>query len=138
MCRLADRQPAARVYEDEHAVAFLDHRPVFFGHTLIVPRVHYATLAELPGDLITPLFSVAQRLSRAVESALDAGGSFVAMNNRISQSVPHLHVHVVPRRRGDGLRGFFWPRQKYAGPDAMREVQQKLRGAVEQLRGEAS
>lgn len=130
---VAEKQPAARVFEDEHVVAFLDHRPVFFGHTLIVPRVHHATLADLPTELLAPLFSVAQRMSRAVEVALEAGGSFVAMNNRISQSVPHLHVHVVPRRRGDGLRGFFWPRTRYASNEEMLETAARIATACKNL-----
>ena len=128
-------EPAFPVLEDEQAVAFLDHRPVFPGHALLVPRAHVATLADLPDPLLEPFFRSARLLARAVEEGMEAEGSFVAMNNRVSQSVPHLHVHVVPRRRGDGLRGFFWPRQKYAGPDAMREVQQRVRAAVDRLRG---
>ena len=98
-------------------MAFLDVRPLFPGHTLLVPREHHETLADLPVDQLEPLFSRAQRLSSAMESVLGAAGSFVAMNNRVSQSVPHLHVHVVPRNRKDGLRGFFWPRTKYASEE---------------------
>ena len=131
-------ESAFPVLEDAVSVAFLDHRPVFPGHVLLVPRDHVPTLGELPDALLAPFFANTRLLARAVERGLEAEGTFVAMNNRVSQSVPHLHVHVVPRRRGDGLRGFFWPRQKYAGPDAMREVQQKVRAAVEELRGEAS
>ena len=130
--------PAFPVLEDETSVAFLDYRPVFVGHVLLVPRAHAATLGDLPEALVAPLFANARLLSRAMEEGLAAEGSFVAVNNRVSQSVPHLHVHVVPRKRGDGLRGFFWPRQKYAGPDAMREVQQKLQEAVARLRGAAA
>jgi histidine triad (HIT) family protein len=128
---VAEQQPAARVYADETAVAFLDHRPVFPGHVLIVPRTHYETLNDLPASRIGPLFQVAQRLARAVETGLSAGGTFVAMNNRISQSVPHVHIHVVPRRKGDGLRGFFWPRTKYASPEEMAEVAARIAAAVE-------
>jgi histidine triad (HIT) family protein len=102
------------VYEDPGTVAFLDVRPVFKGHVLVVPREHYVTLADLPADQIAPLFGVVQRISVAVPAALGAQGTFVAMNNIVSQSVPHLHVHVVPRTKGDGLRGFFWPRTRYA------------------------
>ena len=131
-------EPAFPVLEDDDTVAFLDYRPVFPGHTLLVPRAHVPTLADLPDGLVPALFRNARLLARAVEEGLEAEGSFVAMNNRVSQSVPHLHVHVVPRRRGDGLRGFFWPRQKYAGPDAMREVQEKVRAAVERLKGGAA
>lgn len=130
---VAEKQPAARVYEDEHVVAFLDHRPVFFGHTLIVPRLHHATLADVPAELLAPLFSAAQKLARAVEPALSAGGTFVAMNNRISQSVPHLHVHVVPRRRGDGLKGFFWPRTRYASTEEMQEIAARIATACKNL-----
>ena len=126
----AERQPAARVYADETAVAFLDHSPLFKGHVLLIPRAHHPTLGELPAAAVGPLFQLAQRLARAVESALGADGTFVAMNNRVSQSVPHLHVHVVPRTKGDGLKGFFWPRHPYAGPAEMAEVAARLRAAV--------
>jgi histidine triad (HIT) family protein len=105
------------VYEDGLVVAFLDHRPLFPGHVLVAPRAHVETLADLPVDDIGPFFRVVQRVSVAVERAMAAGGTFVAMNNRVSQSVPHLHCHVVPRTKGDGLRGFFWPRQRYASED---------------------
>ncbi|MEU9840558.1 HIT family protein [Actinomadura sp. NPDC048032] len=107
-------RPAHVVLDAPDAMAFLDTRPLFKGHTLLVPRTHYETLTDLPEDLLGPFFAQAQRLAQAMESVLEAAGSFVAMNNRISQSVPHLHVHVVPRNPKDGLRGFFWPRQKYA------------------------
>ncbi len=122
--------PAALVLEEADVVAFLDHRPLFPGHSLLVPRRHHQTLADLPADLVGPLFATAQRLSRAVESAMEAEGTFVALNNKVSQSVPHLHVHVVPRRRKDGLRGFFWPRYPYAGEDQMREVAARIRAAL--------
>ena len=121
---------SAVVFEDEVSLAFLDRRPVFPGHCLLVPKEHYETLDDLPGSLIGHLFTNVQTLSRAVESGLNADGTFVAINNRISQSVPHLHVHVVPRRRGDGLRGFFWPRQRYTDEDHIREVQQAVREAI--------
>ena len=108
-CRIVAGEVAAQlVLEDEFCVAFLDHRPVFQGHLLLVPRAHHETLADLPDDLLGPLFADARRLSRAAEAAMGADGTFVAINNKISQSVPHLHVHIVPRRKGDGLRGFFW------------------------------
>lgn len=106
-------RPAHIVLDVPDAVAFLDARPLFKGHTLLVPRTHHETLTDVPPDLLGPFFSHAQRLAAAMEPALGAAGTFVAMNNRISQSVPHLHVHVVPRNRKDGLRGFFWPRHKY-------------------------
>ena len=123
--------PAHLVLEDEIAVAFLDHRPVFKGHVLLAPREHIETLADLPDGLVQPLFHRARAISRAVESGLEADGTFVAINNRVSQSVPHLHVHIVPRRRKDGLRGFFWPRTKYAGDDEMTEYATRIRSAVE-------
>jgi histidine triad (HIT) family protein len=102
------------VWRDAQVVAFLDHRPVFKGHVLVCPTAHVATLLDLPADLMEPLFTVARRVAAAMGPALGAEGTFVAMNNVVSQSVPHLHVHVVPRSRGDGLRGFFWPRTRYA------------------------
>ncbi len=127
---VAGTEPAARVLEEEHCVAFLDARPLFEGHVLLVPREHHVTLAELPERLVAPLFTTAQRLCRAVEAAQEAQGSFVAMNNVVSQSVAHLHVHVVPRRRKDGLRGFFWPRTRYAGDAAMAQVADGIRAAL--------
>lgn len=119
--------------EDDDFVAFLDSRPLFPGHSLLVPRVHHETLADLPDDLVGPLFARAQLLSRAVPEAMDKPGSFVALNNVVSQSVPHLHVHVVPRRPKDGLRGFFWPRTKYEGDDQMAEAAASVRAAVKRL-----
>ena len=110
----AGDSPAEIVLDDPTTLAFLDVRPVFPGHVLVVPRTHHETLVDLPAESIAPHFVSVQRVARAVESALSADGSFVAMNNRVSQSVPHLHVHVVPRRKKDGLRGFFWPRVTYA------------------------
>ncbi len=122
--------PAHSVYADEHTLAFLDVRPVFPGHVLLVPRAHHETLTDLPPALVEPLFSVTQRLAAAVQASMEAHGTFVAMNNTVSQSVPHLHVHVVPRRRKDGLRGFFWPRQRYAGEDDMEGVAARIRAAL--------
>ncbi|EME17511.1 HIT family protein [Rhodococcus triatomae] len=122
--------PAHRVWEDDATVAFLDRRPVFHGHVLLVPRLHVETLPELPQDHLTPLFGVAQRISTAVVEALGAQGSFVAMNNVVSQSVPHLHVHVVPRTKGDGLRGFFWPRTAYANDAEAAEVARRISRAL--------
>ncbi len=110
--------PVAEVWRDDAVLAFLDHRPVFKGHVLVIPRAHYATLADLPAELMQPLLTTAQRIAAAMGPAYGAEGSFVALNNVISQSVPHLHLHVVPRRHGDGLRGFFWPRTKYAEGEA--------------------
>ncbi len=132
-CRIVAGEIAAvPVYGDELLLAFLDHRPLFPGHTLVIPRVHVPTLAELSEEYLAPLFALVQRLTRALPVALDAQGTFVAINNGVSQSVPHLHVHVVPRRRGDGLRGFFWPRQRYPNEEAMREVAARIRTALEQ------
>ena len=133
-CRIVSGElPALIVYEDEVSVGFLDHRPVFQGHTLLVPRTHVETLGELPVKLVEPYFKAAQLLARAVESGLDADGTFVAMNNRVSQSVPHLHVHVVPRRRKDGLKGFFWPRTKYDNEEEMKVMQRKIKTALQKL-----
>jgi histidine triad (HIT) family protein len=128
---VAGERPAHVVLESEHAFAFLDARPVFPGHCLLVPRAHYETLGDLPHALVNELFLDAQRLAVAVEEAMEADGTFVAMNNRVSQSVPHLHVHVVPRRRKDGLRGFFWPRQRYESDEEMAKVASGIRAAVD-------
>lgn len=125
------------VYEDEHSLAFLDHRPLFPGHSLLVPRDHIATLGDLPPEIVEPLFSAAQLLSVAIPRAVEKPGSFVAINNVVSQSVPHLHVHVVPRKPKDGLRGFFWPRHKYDGERQMTEVAESVRRAVAELRDRA-
>ena len=134
-CRIVSGElPATIVYEDDDALAFLDHRPLFPGHALLVPRQHVETLGELDTKLVGPYFEAAQLLARAVESAMDAEGTFVAMNNRVSQSVPHLHVHVVPRRRKDGLKGFFWPRTKYKGDEEMEEVRNKIAVTLEKLK----
>ncbi len=130
-CSIVAGETAAHVVaSDDLTLAFLDVRPVFPGHVLLVPRDHYETLTDLPPALVTPLFDAAQRLARAVEAGMDAHGTFVAMNNRVSQSVPHLHVHVVPRRRKDGLRGFFWPRQRYADDAEMAAVAGRIRAAL--------
>ncbi|MEV4005913.1 HIT family protein [Actinomadura sp. NPDC049753] len=123
-------RPAHVVLDAPDAMAFLDTRPLFKGHTLLVPRTHYETLTDLPEDLLGPFFAQAQRLAKAMESVLEAAGSFVAMNNRISQSVPHLHVHVVPRNPKDGLRGFFWPRQKYASDTEAADYATRLAKAL--------
>ncbi len=111
-------------------MAFLDTRPLFPGHVLLVPREHVETFAELPSELVSPLFETAQRIARAVETAMSAEGSFVAINNRVSQSVPHLHVHIVPRRKGDGLRGFFWPRSKYSNEEEAAQTAEAIRKAL--------
>jgi histidine triad (HIT) family protein len=122
--------PSHVVFEDETSLAFLDHRPLFPGHTLLVTREHIETLGDLPRELLEPYFGAAQLLARAIPAAMDKPGSFVAMNNVVSQSVPHLHVHVVPRQRKDGLRGFFWPRTKYGSDEEMRKVAERVRKAA--------
>lgn len=122
---------AAVVFEDALSIAFLDYRPVFPGHTLLMPKQHFETLADLPAGKIEPFFANVQRLAGAVERGMGADGTFVAINNKVSQSVPHLHVHIVPRRKKDGLRGFFWPRQKYKDEGEMRAAQKAIRAALE-------
>ena len=123
--------PAFVVASEEAGLAFLDTRPVFPGHTLVIPRQHIPTLTDLPAPQLPGYFALVQRLAVAVESGTGADGTFVAMNNKISQSVPHLHTHVVPRRRKDGLRGFFWPRSKYGSDEEAAEVAGKIRAAFE-------
>jgi histidine triad (HIT) family protein len=136
-CNVIRGQTAARlVFEDEISMAFLDHRPVFPGHCLLIPKGHYETLTDLPEHLIEPFFSNAKRLAAVVESSLSAHGSFVAMNNRVSQSVPHLHVHIVPRRRKDGLKGFFWPRTRYQSDEEAETIQNKIQEAMKKVRPE--
>jgi histidine triad (HIT) family protein len=133
-CRIArGEERGARVFESGSVVAFLDHRPLFLGHCLVIPREHVETIGDLPAALTAPLWDAVRGLARAVEGALGADGSFVAVNNRVSQSVPHLHVHVVPRRRGDGLRGFFWPRQRYDDAAEMEEYRARLARALEDV-----
>src|SRR5579863_7880932 len=127
---LAGGEAAHFVLDEPDVAAFLDVRPLFKGHVLVLPRAHYVTLADLPGELIGPLFGVVQRISVAVPAGLGAQGTFVAMNNVVSQSVPHLHVHVVPRTKGDGLRGFFWPRTKYASEAEAAEYAAKIAGQL--------
>ena len=121
---------AAVVLDAPDVVAFLDSRPLFPGHTLIVPRVHVVTIEDLPGPLAEPMLDAVKRIARAQRSALGAEGTFVAANNVVSQSVPHLHFHVVPRRKGDGLRGFFWPRSRYADDEEMERVRAALAAAL--------
>ena len=133
---VAGDESAHVVFEDDSSLAFLDHRPLFPGHSLLLPREHFETLADLSPELLEPYFGAAQLLSRAIPRAMDKPGSFVAMNNVVSQSVPHLHCHVVPRRRKDGLRGFFWPRRKYDGEEHMAEVAETLRATIADLREE--
>jgi histidine triad (HIT) family protein len=130
---VAGRLPAHVVLDDDVALAFLDTRPLFPGHTLLVPRAHHETLTDLPTAVLEPYFARARRLAQAMEEVLGAAGSFVAMNNRISQSVPHLHTHVVPRNPKDGLRGFFWPRGKYADDAEAAAVAETLRTGLLRL-----
>ncbi len=122
--------PAAEVARTDQLIAFLDHRPVFKGHVLISPIEHTDTLLDLPAGLMEPLLTLAQRVAAALSASLEAQGTFVAMNNVISQSIPHVHLHVVPRTKGDGLRGFFWPRTKYAAGEAD-DYAERIRGALE-------
>ena len=127
---ISGAETSAMVYADDHVVAFLDRRPLFPGHTLVAPRQHIVTLGELPAEEVGPLMRVVQAASRAMESALAAEGSFVAVNNHVSQSVPHLHFHVVPRTKGDGLKGFFWPRTSYVSDEARDEVAAVVREGI--------
>ncbi len=141
-CKIAARSvPADIVYENSESVAFLDARPVFPGHVLLCPREHYATLLDLPPQLTGPMLETTQLLARAIEAALDADGTFIAINNRVSQTVPHLHVHIVPRKHRDGLKGFFWPRHSYkddADRESVRnaidrEIQKLVSGSTDQV-----
>ncbi len=125
--------PAHVVYEDQDFIAFLDNHPLFPGHVLLCPREHYVTLLELPKELAGTAMTTLQLLAKAVESALDAEGTFIAINNRVSQTVPHLHIHVVPRRRRDGLKGFFWPRQKYQDDAAKETVRDAIEREISKL-----
>ena len=136
-CKIASGElEATVVYKDEISLAFLDHRPLFPGHCLLVPKEHFETLSDLPSSLIGPFFQSVQLLSRGVEAAMAAEGNFVAMNNRVSQSVPHLHVHIVPRRKKDGLKGFFWPRTKYVSEEEIAEVKQRIITTLAQLQND--
>ncbi|HYP06727.1 MAG TPA: HIT family protein [Bryobacteraceae bacterium] len=131
-CRIiAGEIPADIVHQNEDCVVFLDNSPLFHGHCLVCPRRHFDTLMDVPPAHLTPLFETAQRVARAVEAGLGAEGSFVAINNKVSQSVPHLHVHVIPRRRKDGMKGFFWPRRPYASDAEMKEIAASVRTAME-------
>jgi histidine triad (HIT) family protein len=131
-CAIASKAvPSSVVFEDPISIAFLDHRPLFPGHVLLIPKQHFETLADLPANLLDPFFGNVQLLAGAVERGMQAEGTFVAINNKVSQSVPHLHVHIVPRKKGDGLRGFFWPRQKYKDEDQMRQVRAAIVAATE-------
>lgn len=130
-CDAADGSvPVRTVLNDEIAIAFLDRSPVFKGHVLVVPRKHVLTLADLDHDLVGPYFERVQRISATMPGALDCDGTFVAINNVVSQSVAHLHVHIVPRRRKDGLRGFFWPRVRYESDAEADDYARRLADAL--------
>mgnify|MGYP004703631153 CR=1 FL=1 len=138
-CRIiAGHTPSLAVFGDDISLAFLDRRPLFPGHCLLVPREHHETLDDLPDALVGPLFSRAKLLALAVQEGLGAEGTFVAINNRVSQSVPHLHIHIVPRRKDDGLKGFFWPRRQYADEGEARRSQEAIRSALARLQGRGS
>ena len=126
---IAGRSKAEIVLDEEKLMAFLDVRPVFPGHVPVVPKQHHETLLDLPNEMLDPIFGATKRIAAAIEKGLGADGSWVAINNRVSQTVPHLHVHVVPRRKGDGLKGFFWPRVKYREGE-MEEMGEKIRRGV--------
>jgi len=130
---IAGNVPAEIVWRSEEGVAFLDHRPLFPGHVLLVPATHVETLADLPAAHLGAFFRIVQKLETAVERAMAAEGSFIAVNNRVSQSVPHLHIHVTPRSKKDGLKGFFWPRRKYDSEEHLRQTAEKIRRELETL-----
>ena len=130
-CQIASLAlPSYIVFEDSISLAFLDSRPLFPGHVLLIPKEHFETLADVPGPTLGPFFRNVQLVASAVERGMQAEGSFVAINNRVSQSVPHLHVHIVPRKKKDGLRGFFWPRNKYKDEEQMKQAQAAVRNAL--------
>ena len=136
-CQIAQGEiPAHVVISNDTCLGFLDRRPLFPGHCLLIPKGHIETLAELPPDQIAPLFRTAQLLSKAVEQALNAEGTFVAINNRVSQSIPHLHIHIVPRRRKDGLKGFFWPRNPYPDEESAAKTRALIQQAIRRLVGD--
>lgn len=127
--------PTQVVISDEMSLGFLDRRPLFPGHCLLIPKAHIETLTDLPSHLIAPLFRNAQILSKALEQALEAEGTFVAINNRVSQSIPHLHIHIVPRRRKDGLKGFFWPRHPYPDEESAAKIRVLIQSAIRMIVG---
>jgi histidine triad (HIT) family protein len=133
-CKIAKQKMEDNiVFRDEISTAFLDMKPLFLGHCLLIPNEHYTSVSELPSILIKPFFTNVRLLAIAIEKGLHADGSFIAINNKVSQSVPHLHVHIVPRRFGDGLRGFFYPRLKYSSPEEERKIQQVIKSAILEL-----
>jgi histidine triad (HIT) family protein len=125
--------PCFKVFEDDLSLAFLDHRPLFAGHCLFIVKSHLETLGDLPDSIVGAIFSNVRLLSQAVMQGMQAEGTFVAINNRISQSLPHFHVHIVPRRKGDGLKGFFWPRRKYKDEQEIEATLEALRSAIAAL-----
>ncbi|MCP0913114.1 MULTISPECIES: HIT family protein [Legionella] len=127
------KETACIIFENEQFIAFLDHRPLFPGHTLISPSKHVETLYDLPEDLIGDFFKLVKSIGKAVELGMNAAGSFIAMNNTISQSIPHLHVHAIPRNKGDGLKGFFWPRSRYLNEEHMLQTQEQIKRALVQI-----
>jgi histidine triad (HIT) family protein len=131
---IAGEIPAAVIYQDEQFFAFLDNHPLFAGHVLLCPREHYLTFPDLPHQLVGPMFETGQMLTKAVEKGLKAEGTFMAINNRVSQTVPHLHLHIVPRRRTDGLKGFFWPRHKYESSEAQEAARAAIEHELKKLR----
>lgn len=129
-CAIVEGRAAGSIVAEGDAfLAFLDITPLFHGHVLLVPKLHRETLVDLEPDLVAPIFTAARRMASVVQQAMGAAGTFVAMNNKVSQSVPHLHVHVVPRTKGDGLKGFFWPRKKYADAEQQEEVRARIASA---------
>ena len=132
-CKVVRADDGFRVFEDEQTIAFLDHRPLFAGHCLLIPKSHLETINDLPDSLLAQLFANVRLLSAAVELGMHAQGTFIAANNRVSQSVPHFHVHIVPRTKGDGLKGFFWPRRKYKSAEEVSSVLSVLRAAIAQV-----
>jgi histidine triad (HIT) family protein len=132
-CEIAEgKAECFSVYESRDEIAFLDIRPLFHGHLLLIPKSHVETIMDLPTEYIPTLFTTAKLLSIAVQEAMSAEGIFMAINNGVSQSVPHLHIHIVPRRKKDGLKGFFWPRTSYDNKE-IEEVQRKIKETVDRL-----
>lgn len=126
-CQIASKElPSAHYYEDDQLFAFLDNKPLFFGHTLLIPKKHIETYHDLPTHMIQHFFETGQLLSERIKKTMNAQGTFIAINNTVSQSVPHLHMHIVPRTKGDGLKGFFWPRHLYSTEEEMFLVAKKL------------
>lgn len=126
-CQIVQRpEDNFSIYEDENILGFLDKRPVFLGHTLLIPKQHLITLQDVPSSLVHILFDRTKLVEKAVTKALQAEGSFIAMNNIVSQSVPHFHIHIVPRNKGDGLKGFFWPRTQYSSTEEKQKIQHKI------------